>query len=299
MPMQFGKMEDISGVDFRLSADNLLTPKTLSAKINTPLEVYVGPPEWGLKEWVGNAYPPGTKAKDFFQNMARSFSTVEFNSLFYAIPGPEKVRDWKEKVREDFKFCPKFPKSITHDKKLVNAEKETEEFYNAIAGFGNNMGRSFMQFSEYFQPNQLKNLDKYLRTVKPENLQVSVELRSEKWFSDKILWQDTCAMFQELGVGTIITDTAGRRDVVHMTLTDNSLMLRFLSNDLEPTAYSRTDDWCFKIKDWIDKGLKTVYIFVHTHDNIHVPDLARYWVRKLNEICGLNLEEPKDYKPSA
>ena len=295
MPMQYGKLENISGIDFTLPSDNPLTSETLSAKNNSPLAVYVGPPEWGLKEWVGKTYPPGTKAKDFFQNMTRSFNTVEFNSLFYSIPSLEKVIEWKEKVTEGFKFCPKFPKSITHDRKLVNVEKETEAFCNAIFGFGSNLGRAFMQFSENYQPSQLNKLEKYLRNVKPANLPLSVELRSEKWFSDKVLWQDTCTMFQSVGVGTMITDTAGRRDVIHMTLTDNSLMLRFLANDLEPSAYSRTDEWCFKIKDWIDQGLRTIYIFVHTHDNIHVPELARYWVRKLNEVCGLNLEEPKSF----
>lgn len=292
MPMKFGVLDDLTGVDFTLPPDNPFNEKTLSIQNNAPLEVYIGPPEWGLKEWVGTVYPKGTKPKDYFEHMAHHFNTVEFNSLFYGIPGLDKIEEWKRKTSGDFRFCPKFPKSITHDKKLVNVEKQTEEFTNAILGFGNNLGRSFLQFSESFQPGALKSLTNYLEYISAI-VPVAVELRNEKWYSDKVLWQDTCAIFRSLGVGTIITDTAGRRDAIHMTLTDNMLMLRFHSNDLEPSAYSRIDDWCMKIKQWIAEGLRTIYIFVHTRDNIHVPESAAYWVRKLNEICGLNLKEPE------
>lgn len=294
--MKFGKLDDISGVDFTLPPDNILTSKTLTIENNTPLEVFIGPPEWGIKEWVGKIYPIGTKPKDYFENMTKHFNTIELNSLFYAIPNDERIDEWKAKARKDFKFCPKFPKSISHDKKLINAEAETEAFYKALFRFGDNIGRTFLQLSEYYEPNQLKNLEKYLRSL-PKNFSVSVELRNEKWYSDKVLWNDTCVMFQELGIGTILTDVAGNREVLHMTLTDNSLMLRFLSNNQEPSAYSRIDEWCLRIKDWIAQGLKTIYIFVHTHSNISAPEMADYWVKKLNEINNLRIRGPRMIPP--
>ncbi len=290
--MIFGKKDDISGVDFTLPKDNPLTEKVLSAENNNPVKVYMGPPEWGVREWVGKIYKSNSKEDTYLKQLATQFNSVELNTLFYAIKTPDAIRAWKDKVNEDFRFSPKFPNVITHEKKLNGVEAETELFCEAISAFGNNLGKAFLQFSERDYPMPLINLEKYLKSL-PENLDVSVELRHEKWFSDKVLWQDTSAMFRELGVGTVINDTAGRRDVIHMTLTNNSLMLRFLAFDLESSAYTRIDEWCLKIKEWIDQGLTTIYIFVHTHDKVNVPELIQYWIRKLNKTCNLRIQEPR------
>ncbi len=42
---------------------------------------------------------------------------------------------------------------------------------------------------------------------------------------------------RNLGMGLIITDTAGRRDVVHMHLPVPRALIRFVGNSLHPTDY--------------------------------------------------------------
>jgi uncharacterized protein YecE (DUF72 family) len=42
------------------------------------------------------------------------------------------VKSWYKKTPEHFRFTAKFPKVITHDKRLKNADKELEYFFNAI-----------------------------------------------------------------------------------------------------------------------------------------------------------------------
>ena len=290
--MKFGKKEDLSGVDFTLPEDNPLTEKVLSAENNTDIKVYIGPPEWGVKAWVGKIYRSDSKEDSYLQQMATQFNGIELNTLFYGIKTPDAIRAWKDKVNEDFRFSPKFPNVVTHEKKLIGVEAETALFCEAISAFGNNLGKAFIQFSDRDYPMPLINLERYLKSL-PEDLDISVEFRHEKWFSNKTLWQETCSMLQELGVGTVITDTAGRRDGLHMTLTNDSLMLRFLAFDLEPSAYTRIDKWCLKIKEWIAKGLKTIYIFVHTHNSVNAPELIQYWVKRLNETSNLRIQEPR------
>jgi uncharacterized protein YecE (DUF72 family) len=291
--MEFGKLPDISGVDFTLPSDNPLTEKILSTNDKTAsIEVYVGPPAWSDKSWVGKVYPSNAKEKDFLHHFTRQFNTIELNLTHYKMPSHEMVSVWKKEAPEGFKFCPKFPQTISHERKLIGAEAETAQFCNAVLELGNHLGRTFLQLPPTYQPNQFKNLVKYLKSL-PEGFPVSVEFRHEKWFSDPILWQETCSTLQELGVGTIITDVAGRRDVLHMALTTNHLMLRFIGNELHPTDFTRTDEWCLRIKDWIAKGLKNIYVFIHCYYNKNAPELTHYWVKKLNETNNLRIAEPK------
>ena len=291
--MDFGKLPDVSGVDFTLPPENPFTDKILSsAQTNSPIEVYIGPPIWAMKDWVGKIYPSNAKEKDYLHYYIRQFNTIELNVTHYQIPTPAMIARWKDEAIEGFKFCPKFPQAISHDRQLIGAEALTNEFCEAVLQLGENLGRTFLQMSPTFEPKQVKNLERYLKAL-PKDLPVSVEFRHERWFANKTIWEETSAMWAEIGVGTVISDVAGRRDVLHMTLTDNSLMLRFVGNELHPTDYTRTDEWCRRITNWIKKGLKNIYIFIHCGENKFAPELTRYWIKKLNALNNLHIQEPK------
>ncbi|MBD0333461.1 MAG: DUF72 domain-containing protein, partial [Chitinophagaceae bacterium] len=94
-------------------------------------------------------------------------------------------------------------------------------------------------------------------------------------------------------IGSIITDTAGRRDMVHMHLTVPKAFIRFVGNSLHPTDYSRCDDWVKRIKCWLDSGLQELYFFMHMHDEAYSPELSVYLAEKLNKECNLNLIVPQ------
>ena len=44
-----------------------------------------------------------------------------------------------------------------------------------------------------------------------------------------------------------------------------------------------------------DKGLRQLYFFVHEPDNTLAPELATYFIEKLNQACGFDLKPPKKY----
>ncbi|MFL6396336.1 MAG: DUF72 domain-containing protein, partial [Nitrososphaeraceae archaeon] len=52
--------------------------------------------------------------------------------LFIECPIPFMVKNWFKKKPEHFRFTAKFPKSITHDKRLKNISKELEYFHKAM-----------------------------------------------------------------------------------------------------------------------------------------------------------------------
>ena len=86
------------------------------------MSLYLGCPIWGLKGWVGNFFPAGAKQRDFLALYSRRLNTVEGNTTFYAIPDQTTVERWRDETPPGFKFCLKFPKIISHQLRLRNAE---------------------------------------------------------------------------------------------------------------------------------------------------------------------------------
>ncbi len=54
------------------------------------------------------------------------------DSTYYNIPSRFVVKGWKDKTPDDFKFALKFPKIITHDRKLEGVSKYLYPFFYAL-----------------------------------------------------------------------------------------------------------------------------------------------------------------------
>ena len=59
--------------------------------------------------------------------------------------------------------------------------------------------------------------------------------------------EELFSFFKSHTTGTAITDTVGRRDVIHMRLTNTTALIRFITNDLHPTNYLHIDKWSERI----------------------------------------------------
>jgi uncharacterized protein YecE (DUF72 family) len=69
-------------------------------------------------------YPKGPKSADYLGYYSRRFDTVEVDSPFYRCPTIEAVNNWRLKTPPGFIFSLKIPQTITHQKILVDCEKE-------------------------------------------------------------------------------------------------------------------------------------------------------------------------------
>lgn len=290
--MDFGKVPDPSQVDFTLPPDHLLTAQVLAESRNGPLRVYVGLPIWANDVWLGKIYPPTARNRDFLHHYTRQFNTIELNTTHYRIPDPATIRHWKAEATPGFRYCPKFPQSISHDKALRDAEPETREFAERLRGLGEHLGMSFVQLGPMFSPKQAIDLKNFLENL-PEKLPLAVEFRHRDWFRPDT-WTRTVGFLRERGVATVITDVSGRRDVLHQSLSIPTAFIRFVGNEGHPTDRTRADAWVQRLKTWMDGGLETLYLFIHSGgQNDVAPELAQYWIQQLNAVCGLSLPEPK------
>jgi uncharacterized protein YecE (DUF72 family) len=291
--MEFGHVDPalLDELNLKLPADPALNKSVLKG---TPLKyphAYLGCSKWGRKEWVGKIYPPGTKETQWPDAYMHHFNTVELNATHYKIYPAETLAKWDARaIDKNFKFCPKFPQSISHYSQLINTDTQTTAFLEGLLAFGEHLGPIFLQLSERFGPNRRENLYKYLESL-PHDLQFFLEVRSPDWFSDRQANEELFKTLQKLKIGAVITDTAGRRDCAHMHVTVNKTFIRFVGNGAHQVDYKRIDDWMKRIHSWLQQGLKEVYFFVH--DMAFSPEVALYAADQLREVCGLEVTRPK------
>ena len=291
--MDFGKLADVSKVNFKLPADAEATGRILSA-VAAPAKprVFVGCPVWTCKEWLGRIYPANAREKDYLYHYSRQFNTIELNTTHYRIPDATTITRWRTVASRGFTFCPKWPQQISHELGLQYAEAPTKAFCDSVRGLAEHLGASFLQLPPYFTPHQADVLVNFLENV-PEEIPVAVEFRHEDWFRPSAVVAETFRQMEQMGISTVLTDVAGRRDALHMRLTTPTAMVRFVGNGLHPSDYRRVEDWAERLGAWFKGGVQTVYFFVHQPDNVLSPDLALYFIRLLNGQYGLNLAEPR------
>ncbi|MCU0469090.1 MAG: DUF72 domain-containing protein [Arcicella sp.] len=291
--MDFGKISkyEVNKTDFTLKPDNPFNIRVLQQEqVAKPL-IKVGCPVWANKDWNGKIYPNSAKTQDFLKLYSQQFNTIELNVTHYQIPNDETIERWYSESDPDFTFCPKFPQVISHDKLLQNVEGLTDEFCNQILKLDSKLGMPFLQVAPYFTPRQAWILEKFLKKL-PKHLKIAVEFRHEDWFKDDKVWQETLAMLNGFGHATVITDVAGRRDVVHQSLSVSKAVIRWVGNE-HPSDYQRIDEWVQRIKTWLEAGLEELWLFVHICENTIAPEMATYWIQQLNKHCNLDIIEPK------
>lgn len=294
--MEFGRVtpEEVLAIDFTLPPDGEQTKITLEKQkpIAHP-SFYVGCAKWGRKEWKELIYPKKTKEADFLGEYVKHFNSIELNAVFYSVPKEEQILKWKEMVSAntsaDFIFCPKFSRSITHIKRLKDADFITDEYIKAISAFGEYLGPCFLQVSDNFGPNQIEVLANYLQKL-PEDLKVFVEVRHKDWFTPEAKKQ-LFSMLATLNKGAAITDASGRRDCLHMELPTPEAFIRFVGNGgkLLDSDKARVDEWVVRLKHWLESGLEKVYFFLHQHDEADTPLIADYTIEQFNTHLGSDL----------
>jgi len=299
--MDFGKVTDteLKDVDFSLPADGEQTEITLNGlKATERADFFVGCAKWGRKEWVNMIYPPKTKEANFLDEYVKHFNSIELNAVFYSIPNADLIRKWKEKAQGNanhkFLFCPKFSRTISHIKRLKDAEVPTDLYLSSIHEFQEFLGPCFLQLGDNFGPKNIDILDHYLKHL-PTDLEVFVEVRHEDWFADKVVRKQFFEMLSRYKKGAVITDASGRRDCVHMELTIPEIFIRFVGNGAahQKSDFARIDEWVARTKKWLDQGLEKVYFFLHQHDEKDTPILANYTIQQFNKHLGADIPEIK------
>lgn len=271
--MHFGRIENIQGVDFHLPLDSVRTEKFLSLSRDYQTRIYIGCPIWASPKWVGDLYPKGTKPTDFLKVYSTQFNSVEVNSTFYQLLDSTRIRKWASATVPGFRFCPKVFRGITENLSAAAMPALVSQYCTSLYAFGDRLGLTFAQFPETFNPSQMPALERFFK-IWPMDIPLSVELRHPGWFRNQALLDSVVNLFYRYHIASVITDTPGRRDVLHCSLTQPKVLIRFQGNNADKTDSERILEWSTRLKKWASHSLQEIYFFAHQPDDEHIPETA-------------------------
>ncbi len=265
---------------------------------------YIGCPAWGYKEWVGhdNFFPPKTPASDFLRVYSRKLSTVEGNTTFYAIPSGDTVARWQHETPETFRFCPKLPRSISHEPGLDMRKDDTLAFVERMRGLGTRLGPMFLQLPPAFSPNQLSALETFL-TFWPHDVRLAVEVRHPSFYEEKEA-ETLDMLLRHYNIGRVLMDTRPIRTgteqeqhmlqarerkpnlPLHIVTTTDFAFVRYIGHPTMEVNGLFLDQWVQQCEQWLTQGL-TVYMFCHCPFEEHSPNICLELYTRLTKVTSL------------
>ncbi|BAZ43636.1 hypothetical protein NIES4102_06370 [Chondrocystis sp. NIES-4102] len=261
------------------------------------MNFYLGCAVWSYKEWVGNLYPPKTKAADFLSLYSRRFTTVEGNTTFYAIPSLATIAKWIAQTPVGFKFCPKLYRQYTHQGLLSPHIAKTLDFLQIMANLGDRLGTIFIQLPPSYTPEYFEDLTQFLTPCSQSGLALALEVRHQNWFCDP--YRDRLqSLLTRLNISTVLLDTRPiyncpddpqlnierRKPQVplQVNLTDDTGFIRFISHPQQQYNLLYLQQWVTTCHHWLNQG-KTIYFFVHCPQEVYSPNTAKYFFSLLQQ----------------
>ena len=148
------------------------------------MEYYLGCSGWSYEGWKGPFYPNDLDNRYWLLYYSQIFDFVEIDSTFYKIPSKLMVNNWNKRTPDNFKFAVKFPKIITHDKRLKNVEKDIEHFYDAMERLYDKIFVFLIQLPPSLQIAEGLDLIKNLRYQLDPSFRYAIEVRHHTWFNE-------------------------------------------------------------------------------------------------------------------
>jgi uncharacterized protein YecE (DUF72 family) len=260
----------------------MATPQDKRAGIS---RVHIGTMGWSYRFWTGRLYPERLRPKEFLTEYARHFNSVELDNTFYRIPSSSTVKTWKEQTPEGFKFSAKFPRVITHVKKLQNCEKEVDRFISSMSQLQTKLGPLLFQFPGIFGLKQLPLLQEFLPSL-PTSCHYAVEVRNRNILVEKLY-----SVLRENKVAFALT---GQTGVSFEEVTADFAYVRWegdrrVSGTLGKTEVDRTEDtkkWAERIAGLLGHGFE-VFGYFSKYYSGYPPSDAEQFLKLLSLQYGL------------
>jgi uncharacterized protein YecE (DUF72 family) len=156
---------------------------------------YLGTIGFSYKDWDGVFYPVGTPSRSYLAHYGKIFNAVELDSTFYGTPPSKRVQHWSASVPQNFRFCVKTPRQITHELRLIEAKEAMGQFLDVVRLFGEKLGAILIQLPPSFTAGQIDTVDAFL-TALPPSLPYAIEFRHESWYTSEtaalLKFHDVC-----------------------------------------------------------------------------------------------------------
>ncbi|HEX5700317.1 MAG TPA: DUF72 domain-containing protein [Rubrobacter sp.] len=233
--------------------------------------LYLGTSGWSYADWEGTLYPEALPSASRLAEYVKRFATVEIDSTFYGTPRRSTVQNWREVAPDGFLFAAKFPKEITHDRNLVGATAEADNFLRTMAELGDRLGPFLLQLPPSFDVEGMGVLEDFLKRL-PEGFRYAVEVRHRSWIGS-----DLPEMLRERGAALTLIDYPGMPRMEGATA--DFSYIRWLGDRREfPEGHTHLEKnrdadlgwWSDLVGRFLEEG-RTVFAYANNHYQNHSP----------------------------
>lgn len=272
--------------------------------------IHLGTSSWQFDEWRGIFFPDGLAKKDQLTYYATQFNSVEVNTSFYGVPRPNTLINWVDSVPEGFTFCLKFPRAITHEKRLVGCEEETLIFLDVLRSLGEAAAPGLIQlppdFSRHHNGKQLAVYLDWL-TDNLDLLRVGVEVRSPD-----LMTPSFASFLAERGMAYVLVARENTLDaydfwveLAAVNRTPNFALIRWIGDDKNgPTGNdalvaprdAELDQWANRLAHLQNLGI-SAYGYMHNPYEGHSPASLRRLQKRLSALTTLPTWPPRGVRP--
>lgn len=262
--------------------------------------VHLGTSSWLFDAWRGVFYPEKLARTRYLPYYTGQFDTVEVNTSFYALPAPTTLVNWVESAPDGFTFALKFPRLISHDRRLVDCAGETHAFLDALRALGDRAGPAFLQLPPDCTRRACgRTLATFLDWLAPQaaGLRLAVEVRAADLMTPAF-----ATFLAERGLALVLVDRQGTPDlfplwqeIVAGGRGPAFAFIRWIGDDRNGPSGDhalqiwRDDDlarWAERIAALASAG-KAVYGYMHNPYEGHAPASVRRLRVKLAEYGSL------------
>jgi uncharacterized protein YecE (DUF72 family) len=227
-------------------------------------------------------------SRSYLTHYSQFYNAVELDSTFYGTPPPERVNRWAAAVPDNFKFCVKTPRQITHESGLIDAIEEMRAFLDVVRQFGSKLGTVLIQLPPDFAAVNFDTIDTFLSKL-PSDLQYAIEFRHESWFVG-----ETSTLLMNHQVGWVSTDYLDLPKQI--ALTKDFLYIRWLGRhgqftrkDHEQVDVMPQLQWWWEYIEPQINRIQTIYGFFNNDFSGHSPKTCN----RFKELVGLPTDVPQ------
>ena len=149
------------------------------------MQYYIGCSGWSYSAWQGPFYPSDIDDSSWLSYYASVFDYVEIDSSFYKTPNVFTVKNWFNKTPQKFRFTAKFPKVITHDKRLKDVSRELEYFFQSMLPLKETTLALLIQLPPSLKITEgIENLRQHIIPELDSRFRYAIEVRDRTWFQD-------------------------------------------------------------------------------------------------------------------
>lgn len=250
--------------------------------------IHLGTSSWQFDEWRGVFFPAGLPRTNYLTYYAGQFNSVEVNTTFYGLPRPATLLNWVESVPAGFTFCLKFPRAITHEKRLEDCTQDTLVFLDVLRSLGEAAAPALLQFPPDFTRQVYgRRLATYLDWLVGElhGLQVGVEVRAPDLMTSAF-----ATYLAERGLAYVLVDRTDTPDtfplwwsLIEEGKAPNFTLIRWIGDDkngpkgndaLVAPRDEQLDQWALRLAQLAHAG-SAVYGYMHNPYEGHSPASLR------------------------